>query len=107
VHSQALRCQPHRAGTTLTSLAERLAHENVLQALLALLLRLGQQHALAGGQAAGLEHDALGAAAAAHKVARVDELRRVEGGKGGRGDVVPRHEGLGKRLAALHLGGDG
>ena len=66
-----------------------------------LVERHGDDDALAGGQAVGLDHDrrALGL----HMGMGRGSVR--EGGVGGGGDAVAHHEGLGKGLGAFQLGG--
>ena len=62
--------------------------------------RLGHDHALAGRQAIGLDHD--GSAVLAQVIQRRSSLGEFS--IGGRGDAVALHEGLGKRLARFELG---
>ncbi len=74
--------------------AEALAH-----ALERLLGGLGDDDALAGGQAVGLDHDR--AAHAAHVVGARGLVREAAVGRGG--DASAQHDLLGELLRALHL----
>lgn len=80
---------------------EGLVEHHLLEARERLLLRRGEQHALARRQARGLDHHG--------EVCRLHEgLRRrvlLEVAVLGRGDVVPRHEVLRVRLGRLQLRG--
>jgi hypothetical protein len=83
-----------------TGRAERPVHHDLPQAFDRLVRVRGDEHALATCEPARLEHDVV--PARLDVVDRLVDRVRAERAERRRGDLVPRHEGLGEGLRALH-----
>ena len=92
----------HHPGTaSVMGHTQAVAFQHVINRLMSLCQRLGHNHALAGCQAVGLDHDG-------RALLRDIGMGRHRVGKGligGGRDTVALHEGLGKGLGALQLRG--